>query len=83
LRATVNSSSQITLTWTQSGTYTHFIVERQTGSRSWAVVNNNVTTTSFVHSGLSSRTKYTYRVRAANGLLLSAYSATVSATTLR
>ena len=83
LRATVNSSSQITLTWTQSGTYTHFIVERQTGSRSWAVVNNNVTTTSFVHSGLSRRTKYTYRVRAANGSLLSSYSATVSATTLR
>jgi subtilisin family serine protease len=82
VKATANSSSQITLTWTQNGTYTHFIVERQDG-RTWIVLNNNVTTTSFVNTGLRSRTKYTYRVRTANGSLLSPYSASVSATTLR
>jgi len=82
LTATANSSSQITLTWTQSGTYTHFIVERQSG-RSWIVLNNNITLTSYVDTALSRRTKYTYRVRAVNGTLLGPYSRSVSATTLR
>lgn len=83
LGASVVSSSQINLSWTDNSTNEQgFKIERKTGAGSFsqiATVGANVT--SYPDSSLSSSTSYTYRVRAYNGSGDSNYSNEASATT--
>jgi hypothetical protein len=86
LTATVVSSSQINLQWTDnSSNETGFKIERCEGSSCGsfsqiATVGANVKT--YSNTGLKAYTSYTYRVRAYNAGGDSAYSNTASATTL-
>ncbi|MFN8007377.1 MAG: fibronectin type III domain-containing protein [Terriglobia bacterium] len=84
LGLTVNSSSQITLNWTDNSTNeTGFKIERKTGVGGTysqiATVAANITT--YPNTGLSASTTYYYRVRAYNGIGDSAYSNEANATT--
>jgi chitinase len=74
LTATVNSSSQITVTWNASSGATSYDLTVD------GTVHTGVTSP-FVHSGLAASSAHTYSVRADNSAGSSAYSATVSATT--
>ena len=82
--AIANSSSQITLTWVDaSSNETGFSIERSPGGGAYVVAGTvGANVTSFVDTGLSGSTTYTYRLRASNVGGFSAYSATVFATTL-
>jgi subtilisin family serine protease len=86
LKATVNSSSKITLTWTDnSSSETGFKIERSTDGATFtqiATVGANVTT--YANTGLTANKTYYYRVRAYNGspVFNSAYSNKASAKTL-
>jgi len=84
LAAVTNSSSQITLTWTDnSNNETGFIIERSLSSSSGfaqvATVGSNIT--NYVNTGLTSGTIYYYRVAANNSAGTSAYSNVANATT--
>ncbi|RMG28706.1 MAG: T9SS C-terminal target domain-containing protein [Bacteroidetes bacterium] len=83
LSATANSSSQISLSWTDNSTdEDNFLIERSTGGGAFsqvATVGANVT--SYTDNGLTASTTYTYRVAASNVAGNSAYSNTASATT--
>jgi hypothetical protein len=86
LSATVVSSSQIDLTWTDNSGFNEdgFKVERSSGGNSWtqiATVGPSVTT--YASTGLNANKSYSYRVRAYNVLGNSAYSATASAKTFK
>ena len=85
LSAKAISSGQINLTWQDnSNNEIGFKIERSTGGTAFTqitVVGANVT--SFADTGLTSNTKYQYRVRSYNADGDSAYSNTVSATTLK
>src|SRR5207249_603523 len=85
LTATTSSASEIDLNWTDnSSDETACLIERSTGGTAFTqitVVGTNVT--SFADTGLTSNTKYQYRVRSYNADGDSAYSNTVSATTLK
>ncbi|MEQ1758998.1 MAG: fibronectin type III domain-containing protein, partial [Vicinamibacterales bacterium] len=82
LIATVNSPVQ--LTWTDTSTTEEaFHIERATGAGAFAeiaTVGTNVTT--YVDSTGAAETTYSYRVRAGNTGGYSAYTATVTVTTL-
>ncbi len=83
LTATADSSSAITLTWTDnSAGETGYEVQRKTGSGAFAAVTTtaaNVTT--HTDSGLAAATTFTYRVRATGTGGNSSFSAEASATT--
>jgi hypothetical protein len=84
LVATTNSSSQITINWTDnSNNETSFVIERSLSSSSGfaqvATVGSNVT--SYVNTALASGTSYYYRVAATNSAGTSAYSNVANATT--
>jgi hypothetical protein len=84
LVATTNSSSQITINWTDnSNNETSFVIERSLSSSSGfaqvATVGSNVT--SYVNTALASGTTYYYRVAATNSAGTSAYSNVANATT--
>lgn len=86
LSATANSTSQITVTWIdRSSNEDGFRVERGSGNgRNLVFVEIGVlgiNAQSYVDTGLTANTSYTYRVRAFNGSGTSAYSNTVSAKT--
>ncbi|HEX8523355.1 MAG TPA: NPCBM/NEW2 domain-containing protein [Tepidisphaeraceae bacterium] len=85
LSATANSSTKITLTWSDVAGETGFKIERSLdGATAWTqigMVGANVLTYADA-TGLSSSTKYYYRVRATSTAGDSAYSAVTSATTL-
>lgn len=87
LRAVGVSSSQINTTWSDNATSeTSYLIERCTGVRCTtfvqiASVGPNVT--SFSNTGLSPRTSYSYRVRAASSAGTSGYSNTATAKTAR
>lgn len=87
LLATAASRSSIRLTWTNTTTdQTSLQVERCKGAGCTTftrVATLAGTTTSYLNTGLSSRTTYTYRVRAVNSVGTSPYSPVASATTLR
>jgi pimeloyl-ACP methyl ester carboxylesterase len=84
LRATAISSSQVNLTWTNNALDAIAVrVESQpAGSASFTDVGPAVTLTSTGIANLQANTTYSFRVRAQNAAGYSAYSTTVSATTL-
>lgn len=85
LSATVASSSQINLAWTDNATTeTGFTVDRATNSSfSTGLVSTNAgaNVTSLQATGLTASTTYYFRVRATNAAGSSANSSTASATT--
>jgi hypothetical protein len=87
LTATPVSATQINLTWMDSTTNeTGFRVERCSGAgcTTFAQVGTDLAanTTSYSDIGLTAATSYSYRVRAFNATDISAWTATVPATTL-
>jgi hypothetical protein len=85
LSAAVVSTSQLDLTWNDNSTdETSFKLERSLdGSTGWTqIATPAADALSFSDNGLATGTTYHYRIRAANAGGNSAYSATVSATTL-
>jgi hypothetical protein len=74
LAATVNSSSQITVTWNGVTNATGYDL-----SVDGTTVSN--VTSPYVHSGLATASTHTYAVRAKNSAGASAFSSSVSATT--
>jgi uncharacterized protein (TIGR03437 family) len=79
--ASVNSNTQIVLTWTPADSLaTRFHIERQiagSGFSEIAVIQSSVTT--FTDVNVTAGTVYQYRIRAENDYGFSAYSAVVSA----
>src|ERR1043166_3564598 len=87
LTATAVSATKINLAWTDSTTNeTGFRVDRCSGAActNFAQVGTNLAanTVAFTDSGLTASTSYSYRVRAFNATDSSAWTSTVSATTL-
>src|SRR5688572_5350976 len=84
LSATANSSSQITIGWTDTCTNeTGFEIERSISNLPFvALATTAAGATSFVDTGLSPATTYVYRVRAVNAAGTSAFSNEASARTL-
>jgi serine protease len=87
LTAVAASRTQINLTWTDnSNNETGFQIQRCRGGSCnsfTTIANVSANATSYANTGLTSRTTYRYRVRAANAAVYSAYSNIVSATTPR
>jgi fibronectin type 3 domain-containing protein len=87
LIATVQSNTQINLTWTASTDnigVTGYRIERCSGAgcSSFAQIGATATATTFADAGLTAGTAYSYRVLATDAAInLSAYSNVVSATT--
>ncbi len=84
LGATANSTSQITLTWTDSATdHTGYSLERKIGSSGTyaAIASLASNARSFVNTGLTPSTQYFYRLRATTTSGSSVYSNEASATT--
>lgn len=84
LSATVISSSQVNLSWTDnSSNETGFEVKRATdsGFTQNVVWIGNIQGTTYSNTGLSASTTYYYKVRAEGATQDSAYSGSVSATT--
>src|ERR1041384_4855332 len=87
LTATAVSATKINLAWTDSTTNeTGFRVDRCSGAActNFAQVGTNLAanTVAFTDSGLTASTSYSYRVRAFNATDSSAWTSTVTATTL-
>jgi len=85
LSATANSSTQITLTWTDNATNeTGFRIERSAdGSTGWTqIATPAANATTFANTGLTASTTYFYRVRATNATGDSAYTSVANAATL-
>lgn len=83
LIATVASTSEVTLTWTDNSNGESGIkVERSADNSTFSLINTlGANTTSYTDSGLNASTTYYYRVGSYNGSGTS-YSAAASATTL-
>ncbi|WP_345975654.1 DNRLRE domain-containing protein [Sulfurimonas sp. HSL3-7] len=84
LNAGTDSSSQITLNWTDnSSDETGFVVERSLSESSGfsTIATAPVGTTSYTDTSLNASTMYYYRVAAVNDVGISAYTNTASATT--
>ncbi len=82
LSTVADSSSQITLNWIDnSNDETGFAVERQNGVTWTPVITVAANTTTYSDASLLQATSYTYRVRAVNGNVASAYTNTSTATT--
>lgn len=84
LSATMASSRQINLAWTDNATTeTNYYVERSpNGTGSWTVVATlGANITSYQNTGLTQNTRYYYRVRCKAGSTYSTYSNTANTTT--
>ena len=84
LTATVASSTQINLSWTDnSNDETGFRIERSAdGSTGWSEIATTASnTTTYQNTGLTASTTYYYRVRAYNASGNSSYSNNANATT--
>jgi hypothetical protein len=81
--ATPISSSQLSVSWTPRGGWTHFEVRRRTGTNgAWSSATTVPGHASvYLDSGLSSRTTYQYEVRSCNNRDCSRYSSRATATT--
>lgn len=69
LAATVVSTSEIALSWTDNATNEeNFVVERKSGTGDWTVVTATLAadTTGYNDTGLTADTRYYYRVKATN-----------------
>lgn len=75
------SPTEVRITWGDVARETGYEIERLVGSTWTRVGTTGPDATAFVDSGLTERTTYSYRIRAANGAGDSAYTGTVSATT--
>jgi len=82
LTATIVSSSQIRLTWSDNSMgETGFVVERKEGAGAYHVLATaGANATLFIDTGLDTSTLYTYRVHATNGVGNSGYSNEASGT---
>ena len=85
LAASAGSSNSIALAWTDtSNNENGFTVERSVDGVSFTTIAQvGANSSRYTNSGLSSNTRYTYRVRAYNGTGSSSYSNAASATTLQ
>jgi len=83
LVATANSSTQVTVTWSDnSGDETGFRVERRSGGGAFAeIASVGPNVTSYTDNGLTASTSYAYRVRAVNATGPSDYSNEATAAT--
>jgi fibronectin type 3 domain-containing protein len=83
LAAAAVSRTQINLAWTNNASNaTSIAIERSRGGRPYTqIASVSATAGSYSDAGLSSRTRYTYRVRARNGYGYSGYSNSATATT--
>lgn len=83
LSATPVSNTQINLNWTDnSGNETGFEVERSTDGTNFSkIADLGANTTSYQNTGLSTLTRYWYRVRAKNAIGNSGYSNIADVTT--
>lgn len=70
LTGTVASTTQINLSWTDNSTNeTGFKIERKTGTGTYAIVGTTATdVTTFIDTGLTPSTTYTYRVYSYNAV---------------
>ncbi|TFG86029.1 MAG: hypothetical protein E4H18_04760, partial [Hyphomicrobiales bacterium] len=69
LSASVVSTSEIALSWTDnSANEEYFVVERKSGEDDWTVVTDSLApdSTSYNNTGLTADTRYYYRVKATN-----------------
>jgi hypothetical protein len=82
LTTLANSTSQITLNWTDNSTNeTGFNIEQMNGATWTVLATVPAGSTSYVSTGLASNTAYTYRVNALNSAGPSGYTNTSTATT--
>ncbi|MDD4768029.1 MAG: fibronectin type III domain-containing protein, partial [Desulfotomaculaceae bacterium] len=81
LDATAVSSSQIKLTWDEVSDADYYYVYRSTSSSGSYSKIGTATTESYKDTGLSSETKYYYKVKAVNSSGASAFSSVIYATT--
>ncbi len=82
LNANADSPTQITLSWSAGSGAASYRVERKgPGEVSFSQIASGVTTTSFVDSGRTPSSTYSYQVRSENAAGLSGYSPIASATT--
>jgi len=84
LAATPLSPDQVSLQWSAPARSDHvsYLVERSTGGGSFTQVASVADGLSYIDTGLTAATNYTYRVRAQGYAGTSGYSNTASATTL-
>ncbi len=84
LTATANSTTQVTVKWTDNSiNETGFYIERSTAGGAFTQIASVAAgATSYINTGLTAGTAYSYRVRAYNSAGASAYSNSASATTL-
>jgi hypothetical protein len=75
------SANQVTLSWNAATGADHYLVERKSGSASWAVIAPFVSTTFFVDTGLAYATTYSYCVAAVSTSGATALSSVVNAQT--
>ncbi|MDX1971600.1 MAG: N-acetylmuramoyl-L-alanine amidase [Candidatus Sumerlaeia bacterium] len=85
LAGTAPNNTSISLTWVDnSSNETGFTLERKRGTGAYAVVTTTgANVTSFLNTGLSKNTSYTFRVKSINGSGSSAYSNEVTVKTPR
>ncbi|HWH69793.1 MAG TPA: fibronectin type III domain-containing protein, partial [Candidatus Sulfotelmatobacter sp.] len=78
------STNTLTLTWTDVSFETNYLLEQKTGtSGSWNQISSlPANTSTFTVSSLTPNTQYSYRLRTANGVGISDFSPSVTATTL-
>ena len=82
LKTTTVSSARINLSWTDnSDNEQSFQIQRKTTGDFATITSVNANTTTYINSGLTASTTYTYRVRAVNTAGNSAFTDGVSATT--
>ena len=83
VKAATLTSSSLQISWAAATGVSNYAIDRSTDGVNFTTVSNNVagTATSYVDAGLSSSTKYYYRVRAVNAAGPSSNSSVVNAIT--
>jgi hypothetical protein len=83
LVASAVSSTQIKLTWTDTSNETSYTIQKSTDNVTWTTTASpGLNATSYTVGSLSANTKYYFKIKANNATGASAYSASVSATTV-